>query len=73
MTIDGKRRIAFALIMGVITTGMISLVILALNRGVSQAFLWAWLRSWLIGYVIVFPTILLVGPKLQAQINRIIR
>lgn len=67
------RRIAFALLMGVLTIGTISLVLLALNRGVSHGFLWVWLRSWLIGYVIIFPAILIAGPKLQAQIHRIIR
>ncbi|MFJ4290927.1 DUF2798 domain-containing protein [Cupriavidus sp. NPDC089707] len=29
-----------------------------------------WLRSWGIGYVIVIPAILLVGPRLQAHVER---
>jgi hypothetical protein len=31
-----------------------------------------WLRSWVIGYVLVTPAILLVGPRLQAMLDRLI-
>ena len=72
MTLEAKRKIAFALLMGVLTTGIISLVLLAMNRGFSDGFLWAWFRSWVVGYVLVIPAILLIGPRLQAQVNRFI-
>lgn len=65
-----KRKIAFALAMGVVTTGIISFAILALNLGFSKGFVLTWLRSWGIAYVIVIPAILLIGPRLQAQIDR---
>lgn len=68
-----KQKIAFALLMGVVTTGVISFVILALNVGFSETFALTWLRSWGIGYVIVVPVILLIGPWLQAQVNRMIQ
>ena len=68
-----KRKIAFALMMGVVTTGIISFVLIALNVGFSETFAVAWLRSWGIAYVIVVPAILLVGPALQAQIDRLIQ
>lgn len=68
-----KRKIAFALLMGIVTTGLISFVILAVNLGFSNGFVAAWLRSWAIAYVIVIPAILLIGPLLQAQIDRLIR
>lgn len=67
-----KRKIAFALLMGIVTTGIISFVLLALNRGFSTGFALAWLRSWCIAYVIVIPAILLIGPRLQAQVDRLI-
>lgn len=67
-----KRKIAFALSMGVVTTGIISFVLLALNLGFSSGFAGAWLRSWGIAYVIVIPAILLIGPRLQARIDRLI-
>jgi hypothetical protein len=48
------------------------LSLLALNLGFSQEFLSTWLRSWGVGYVIVIPAILLIGPRLQARIDRFI-
>lgn len=68
-----KRRIAFALLLGIVTTGIISFVILALNFGLSDKFPLVWLRSWGIAYVIVIPAILVVGPRLQAQVDRWVR
>ena len=67
-----KRKIAFALAMGVVTTGIISFALIALNLGFSKDFALTWLRSWGIGYVIVIPAILLIGPKVQAQVDRVI-
>ncbi|WP_455281382.1 DUF2798 domain-containing protein [Cupriavidus necator] len=72
MSLQLKRKVAFALSMGVVTTGIISFVLLALNLGFSEGFALTWLRSWGIGYVIVIPAILLVGPRLQAQVDRLI-
>lgn len=67
-----KRKIAFALSMGVVTTGIISFVLIVLNRGMADGFVFAWLRSWSAAYVIVIPAILLVGPRLQARIDRLL-
>lgn len=72
MNTQTKRKIAFALAMGIVTTGIISFSLIALNLGLSKGFALTWLRSWGIAYVIVIPAILLVGPRLQAQIDRLI-
>lgn len=72
MNIHLKRKIAFALSMGIVTTGIISFTLLALNLGFSNGFVLTWLRSWAIGYVIVIPAILLIGPRLQAQVDRLV-
>lgn len=68
-----KRKILSALLMGIVTTGIISFVLLALNLGFSKNFALTWLRSWGIAYVIVIPAILLIGPRLQAQVDRLIK
>lgn len=68
-----KRRIAFALLMGAVTTGIISFVLLGLNVGFSSGFALKWIRAWSIGYVTVIPIILLIGPRMQAQVERLIR
>ncbi|HEX5793797.1 MAG TPA: DUF2798 domain-containing protein [Rheinheimera sp.] len=72
MNLQLKRKIAFALSMGVVTTGIISFVLIALNLGFVQGFALSWLKSWGMAYLIVIPAILLIGPRLQAQIERII-
>jgi len=71
MTNAQKRKIAFAMSMGIVTTGIISLVLVVMNTGMSGGFVSAWLRSWVISYLIVIPAILLVGPRLQARVDRI--
>jgi hypothetical protein len=68
-----KRKIAFSLLMGAVTTGIISFVLLAINLGFSADFGLTWLRSWVIGYALVIPAILLIGPRLQAQVDRLVR
>lgn len=72
MNVHLKRKIAFALLMGIVTTGVISFTLLSLNLGFSEDFVLTWLRSWSVAYVIVIPAILLIGPHLQAQVDRII-
>lgn len=72
MNIQMKRKIAFALLMGIVTTGIISFSLIAINLGFSANFVGTWLRSWATAYVIVIPAILLIGPRLQAQIDRVI-
>lgn len=72
MKIQMKRKIAFALLMGVVTTGIISFTLLAFNLGFSAGFVGTWLRSWAIAYVIVIPAILLIGPFLQVRIDQFI-
>jgi hypothetical protein len=67
-----KRKLAFALSMGMVTTGIISFALIVLNVGLSRDFLMAWLLSWAVGYVMVIPAILMIGPRLQAVIDRMI-
>lgn len=67
-----KRKIAFALAMGVVTTGIISFALIALNLGFTASFVSIWLRSWGMAYILVIPAILLIGPPLQGRIDRLI-
>lgn len=63
-----KNRIAFALLMGVVTTGIISFSLIYLNLGLGGRFLQTWLRSWAMAYFIVIPVILVIAPKLQTRL-----
>ncbi len=65
-----KRKIVFALIMGSITTGLISFTLIALNIGFGERFLKIWLKSWGIAYLIVIPAILIIGPVVQKLVDK---
>lgn len=73
MNTIARRKIAFALSMGLVTTGIISFVLLTLSLGIPDGFFFVWLRSWGIAYVIVIPAILFIGPRLQIQVDRLVR
>lgn len=67
-----KRRYVSALLVGLMTTGTVSFVLLAHNLGFSDGFVLAWLRSWSIGYAIAVPSALWIHPRLQARLERLI-
>jgi hypothetical protein len=64
-----KRKILFAMIMGMITTVTISFVIIAINLGFNDKFLLTWLRSWLVSYVLAVSAMLFIAPRVQILVN----
>lgn len=62
-------KIAFAAIMGIVTTGIISFTLISLNIGFVPNFLVIWLKSWSMAYLIVIPIILVLGPKVQKIVS----
>lgn len=67
-----KHRITFALIMGLITTAIISFVLIAINIGFGEKFLTAWLRSWSVSYVLAVSSMLLIAPRVQLLVNQLL-
>lgn len=57
------------MIMGIITTGIISFTLIGINRGFMPGFIWIWIKSWAISYVVVIPIILILSPKVQHLAN----
>jgi hypothetical protein len=68
-----KQKIAFALLMGIVTTGIISFTLVAVNIGFGDRFLTVWPRSWALAYAVVIPAILIIGPQVQRAVDRIFR
>ena len=68
-----KEKITFALIMGIITTGIISFSLLGINLGFSDQFLFIWLKSWAMAYGIVVPVILFIGPRVEALVKFLLK
>jgi len=64
-----KTKIAFALIMGMITTGIISFTLILINIGFTGSFLLIWMRSWLRAYLVVIPAILVIAPRVQKLVD----
>jgi hypothetical protein len=68
-----KNKIAFALLMGIITTGIISFTLISVNVGFNEKFLHIWLRSWGIAYLVVIPAILIIGPVIQKLVDKLLK
>jgi uncharacterized membrane protein (DUF485 family) len=68
-----KQRIAFALIMGSITTCFISFILISVNLGFGDKFLAAWLRGWGISYVLAVLAIIFIGPHVQSLVTKIVK
>ncbi|MES2284048.1 MAG: DUF2798 domain-containing protein [Bacteroidota bacterium] len=68
-----KNKIAFAMIMGVVTTGIISFTLISVNVGFTNSFFKIWLKSWGMAYVVVIPAILIIGPRIQALVDHIFK
>jgi len=64
-----KRKIAFAFLMGIITTGLISFTVVSVNLGFAENFLKIWLKSWAIAYLIVIPVILVIAPQIDRLVS----
>jgi hypothetical protein len=64
-----KNKIAFAMIMGIVTTGIISFTLLSINVGFTNQFLSIWMKSWGIAYIVVIPAILIIAPKIQKMVD----
>jgi hypothetical protein len=68
-----KNKILFALIMGIVTTGIISFTLISVNIGFTEKFLKIWLRSWGMAYLVVIPAILIIGPMVQSLVDKLLR
>ena len=67
-----KQKITFALIMGIVTTGIISFTLITVNLGWAHLHLAIWLKSWLIAYLIVIPAILIISPFVEKTVHFLI-
>jgi hypothetical protein len=65
-----KQRLVFALLMGILTTGIISCALVGINVGFGAGFVRAWLRSWGLAYVIVIPALVFLAPIVPALVDR---
>ncbi len=69
-----RKKVAFALLMGIVTTGIISLSLIVVNTNfIGVPLLKAWIKSWGIAYVIVIPCILIISPFVERMVDKLIK
>ena len=62
------------MMMGIVTTGAISLLVIAINTDISGLiFLRVWLKSWGLAYLVVIPCILFIGPPVEKLVDFLLK
>lgn len=64
-----KKKVTFAFIMAIFTTGIVTFAAISVNLGFNANFLMIWLKSWSISYIVAVPAILIIAPKVEAFVN----
>jgi Protein of unknown function (DUF2798) len=64
------NEIKFAAIMSLVTTFFVTLVLVSVNLGFTETFIFVWLRSWFIAFVLVGLSILFVAPVIRKYLEK---
>lgn len=62
--------VAFGALLSIIMVAVVSAFVLALNRGLGDGFIAAWLRSCATTWPVAFPTVLVVAPWVRRVVGR---
>jgi hypothetical protein len=62
--------VAFAALLSIIMVAIVSAFVLALDRGMGEGFIAAWLRSCITTWPVAFPTVLVVAPWVRRAVGR---
>ena len=57
-----KANLKFAVVTGIIVTSYITFTLVAVNTGFKSDFIYIWLRSWFIAFLLAVPSLLFVAP-----------
>ncbi|MBF2709534.1 DUF2798 domain-containing protein [Flavobacterium soyangense] len=55
------------LVIALIVTSYITFTLVAVNVGFVQNFIYIWLRSWLIAFILAVPSLLYVAPVIRKK------
>jgi hypothetical protein len=64
-----KSTLKYALFTGLVVTSYITFTLVAVNAGFKNDFILKWLRSWVIAYIMVTPSLLFVAPYIRKKLN----
>ena len=59
--------------MAIITTGIVSFTLVTVNRGWMPGFTFAWIKSWVIAYIVALPVIILLSPKVHLLVSSLFK
>lgn len=57
------------MIMGIITTCIISFILIAINIGFTEKFFTVWFKSWFLSYAVAIPAILIIAPRIEKLVS----
>jgi hypothetical protein len=63
--------LVFGALLSAIMVAIVSAVVLALNRGIHDGFVWQWTRSCVTTWPIAFPTVTVVAPWVRRIVGRV--
>ena len=63
--------VVFGALLSAIMVAVVSAMVLAINQGLQQGFVWQWLRSCVTTWPLAFPTVTLVAPWVRRVVGRV--
>jgi hypothetical protein len=63
--------ILFGALLSTIMVGIVSAVVLAINQGIHNGFLWQWFRSCVTTWPVAFTTVTVVAPLVRRFVGRL--
>ena len=61
----------FGALLSAIMVSVVSAVVLAINQGIHEGFLWQWFRSCVTTWPVAFPTVTIVAPWVRGVVARL--
>ncbi|MFZ7113869.1 MAG: DUF2798 domain-containing protein [Bacteroidota bacterium] len=65
-----SKDVKFSALMSLVTTFFVTFVLVSINVGFNEFFIYIWMRSWLIAFVLVGLSILYLAPVIKSYLNK---
>jgi hypothetical protein len=62
-------KIKLAVAIAFVVTSYITFTLVAVNVGFVNSFVFIWLRSWLIAFLLALPSLLFIAPFIKRKLN----
>lgn len=65
-----SKDVKFSALMSLVTTFFVTFVLVSINVGFNEFFIYIWMRSWLIAFILVGLSILYLAPVIKSYLNK---